>query len=519
MRHVKRTWFMQLATLLLCFAIVACAAPVAAPSAPAAAPAAGTTEGTTAAGDLPPVELSYYFIGWPVQDLDKINAAVNKITQEKINATVKLNLIDWGSYNDKMKVVTGSGEPCDVMLMSWLANTYASNVAAGTLLPLDDLLPKYAPTLWASMPQDVWASARSNGKIYGAINQWFQVSWIGGFFRKDLMDKYGFDINTVKKWEDLEPFYDQILAQDPDVTPVISTDTIHGKLWQPTYWGFDPLGSPDGVFGIALEDGKLKVSSLVESEEYKHAVDLAHSWYEKGYYTPDPLPDGDMQAGRAAGKYGSMLVPVRPGIEDLLKYNEYGGRDMAVYGIADPVMTTDSVTQAMTGICANSKNPERAMMFIELLNTDKDLLNLLTLGIEGEHWVWKDQAKNQIDFPPGKTAEEVFASYRAPEWAFGNVFNTAYRYDSEVGSHEKMAELNASAAKSPALGLSIDYSNVKTEFAQVEAVAKQYGFPLEIGLVDPATGIPEYVAKLKEAGLDTLIAEAQRQVDAWAAAK
>jgi hypothetical protein len=38
-------------------------------------------------------------------------------------------------------------------------------------------------------------------------------------------------------------------------------------------------------------------------------------------------------------------------------------------------------------------------------------------------------------------------------------------------------------------------------------------------LVDPATGIPEYVAKLKEAGLDVLIAEAQRQVDAWAAAQ
>ena len=471
------------------------------------------------AQDLPPVELNYYFIGWPVQDLDQINAAVNEITQKEINATVKLNLIDWGSYNDRMRVVTGSGEACDVMVMSWLANTYASNVAAGSLRSMDDLLPEYAPKLLASMPSDVWDSARSSGHIYGAINQWFQVSWIGGFFRQDLMDKYNFDINTVHKWEDLEPLYDQIVANEPDVKPVISTDNIHGKLWQPTYWGFDPIGSPDGVFGIKVDDTGLKVVNTAESTEYQQAVELAHRWYEKGYYTADPLPDGDMQAARAAGKYESMLVPVRPGIEDLLKFNEYGGRDMVVYGISKPVMTTDSVTQSMTGICATSANPERAMMFIELLNDNKDLHNLLTLGIEGEHWVWKDEAANQIDFPPGKTADEVFASYRAPEWEFGNVFNTAYRYDSEIGSHEKMAELNASATRSVALGLSIDFSSVQTEFAQVSAAVQQYGFPMEIGLVDPATGLADYQAHLKEAGIDVLIAEAQRQVDAWAAAR
>lgn len=473
----------------------------------------------TLAQDLPPVELSYYFIGWPVQDLEKVNAAVNEITQKEINATVKLNLIDWGAYNDRMRVVTGSGEACDVMLMSWLANTYASNVAAGTLYPLDELLPKYAPELWASMPEDVWASARSNGHIYGAINQWFQVSWVGGFFRQDLMDKYNFDINTVKKWEDLEPLYDQIVANEPDVKPVISTDNIHGKLWQPTYWGYDPIGSPDGVLGIKVDDTGMKVVNTVESAEYQQAVELAHSWYEKGYYTADPLPDGDMQAARAAGKYESMLVPVRPGIEDLLKFNEYGGKDMVVYGISNPVMTTESVTQSMTGICANSQNPERAAMFIEMLSNNKDLHNLLTMGIEGEHWVWKDEANNQIDFPPGKTADEVFASYRAPEWAFGNVFNTPLRYDSEIGAYEKMAELNASATRSVVLGLAMDYSAVQTEFAQVSAAVQQYGFPMEIGLVDPATGLPEYQQRLKEAGIDALIAEAQRQVDAWAAAR
>ena len=49
-------------------------------------------------------------------------------------------------------------------------------------------------------------------------------------------------------------------------------------------------------------------------------------------------------------------------------------------------LTTGGITATMQAINRNSKNPERAMMLLELLNTDKDLYNLLNFGIKDKHY-------------------------------------------------------------------------------------------------------------------------------------
>jgi putative aldouronate transport system substrate-binding protein len=51
----------------------------------------------------------------------------------------------------------------------------------------------------------------------------------------------------------------------------------------------------------------------------------------------------------------------------------------------------------------------------------------------------------------------------------------------------------------------------------VVSVYEQYGEPLQKGLVDPATALPEYQARLEEAGINTIVEEIQRQFDEWRA--
>ena len=55
--------------------------------------------------------------------------------------------------------------------------------------------------------------------------------------------------------------------------------------------------------------------------------------------------------------------------------------------------------------------------------------------------------------------------------------------------------------------------------AQVGAVVKEFGEPLIFGMVDPASAYPEFLEQLKTAGIDVIIAEAQKQLDAWAKAQ
>ncbi len=64
---------------------------------------------------------------------------------------------------------------------------------------------------------------------------------------------------------------------------------------------------------------------------------------------------------------------------------------------------------AMMAISTASKNPERAMMFLNLLNTDPYLMTLLNFGVEGTHYTLKDN-------------EVVFSDKRADYQPWTNVW-------------------------------------------------------------------------------------------------
>lgn len=473
---------------------------------------------TAAQEELEPVELDFYYIGWPVTDLQLVQDAVNAITQAEINATVNLNLVDWGSYADRMRVLVASGEQCDIMLMNrgdW--NNYGAAVANGALTPLDELLPEYAPNLWEGISEEIWNAARVNGQIYGIPGRGNSVVAYGAWIRQDLMEKYEFDWTQAETYTDLEPFYDAIVANEPDVTPIMSNaGGPHGTLWFPEAWGIDPIGSPQGVIGVRVNEADGVVFATAWSPEYQEAVKLTHSWYNKGYFPVDPPPDGDMQTDRAAGRFSTMIWNRLPGYEKVVADNEWGGRTIQMLQLAPGIMTTGTVAGSLNGVCATSPNPERTVMFLELLNENAELYNLLVYGVEGTHWVW-DENGEYVTIPEGKTADAVNAAYRGPEWVFGNQVLKYPGSEAEAARVDAWAEMMAEALPSPALGFTPDYTTVATELAQVTAVYGQYGEPLQQGLVDPTTALPEYQARLEEAGINVIVEEIQRQYDEWKA--
>jgi putative aldouronate transport system substrate-binding protein len=292
----------------------------------------------------------------------------------------------------------------------------------------------------------------------------------------------------------------------------------HGSLWFPEAWGFDPLGSPQGVLGVRVTgDNPGEVVATAWTPEYQQAIDLTRSWYEKGYFPTDPPPDGDMQTDRAAGRFSTMIWNRLPGYEDLVSANEWSGIPIQMLQLSPGVMTTGTVAGSLNGICATSPNPERALMFLDLLNSDAELYNTLVWGVEGQHWVW-DANQEYVIYPEGMTADDVNAAYRGPEWVFGN---QALKYPisaAEAARVEAWASMQTDAIASPALGFTPDYTPVSTELAQVTSVLSQYGQPLRQGLVDPATALTEFQTRLQEAGIDAIVAEVQRQYDEWRAA-
>jgi putative aldouronate transport system substrate-binding protein len=469
-----------------------------------------TARGASRQADAP-AQLTYMYgtTGTP-RDLQLVQDALNAILVKKINATVKLEPIDWGSFDQKMQLTFASGQPCDLVYTASWINNYNHIVADGDLLALDDLIKQYAPKTYATMPPSTWNAARIKGKLYAVINQQMFPAFYGALWRKDLAAKYHLDPTKLHWYSDLEPFLAQIKAHEPGITPIISNNMgDEGEIYPGLREGWDNLS--DGATVLAT-DHSLHVFDPYESAAFKQAADLAYRWHQLGYMPKDPPPNTDALAAFQAGKYAVELGQFRPAEADKVKA-QYGW-DLGGKVFQKTILTTGAVTATMTGICRSSAHPVQAMQLLELLNTNKQVYNLITHGIEGKHYVVVDKARGIIDLPKGVTAA-TDGYYPSTDWEFGDQFIAYYGSAADVGGHEIQAKINRTAYPSVALGFALSPDPIKTQLAQVGAVKKQYERELLQGLVDPTTTIPVFIKALKAAGEDQVVAEVQRQLTAW----
>ena len=168
-----------------------------------------------------------------------------------------------------------------------------------------------------------------------------------------------------------------------------------------------------------------------------------------------------------------------------------------------------------------SGNPEKAMQALNYIYKNRDAACLLQYGIEGSEYevVQEDGDLKQIKMLADNTQS---LPYFMPYGIWGNVLQQPDVAPNPMGSNARMQELEDAMPeerKSPAFGYSFDQQPVATEIAAVNTVIEQYTPSLNCGAVDPAKALPEFIDALKAAGMDTIIAEQQKQFDAWYAEK
>lgn len=494
--------------------------PAVATTAVSSTTAAGATTGTGAvtsgaSANIAPAEVILTYRAVPQRDTQLVQDALNELLKTKQpGTTVKLVPIDPGSYEQKIKLAFAAGDKMDLLFTASWTNNFWQNVAQGNFMPLDDLLNKYAPKLLTSRPQSIWNGSKVSGKIYAVSNLNYYLQPWGAEIRQDLVDKYKLDLDAVKKFEDLEPFMDKVKADG--ITPIYSDDQTGGFIFRPAYFKYDAVVDLAGVV-VKADDPELKVFSEYHTPEFKQLADLARKWYNAGYYTKDPLPTADAIAGMTNGKFAMKLHQTGPDVVPLMK-GQFN-RDFVMKTLSPQIyLTSSAVDSNLLALSRTSTNPERAVMLLELLNSDVETYNLLCKGIEGKHWVWVDQFKKLIGLPPGVTAQT--SGYNPnTDYLFGNVFNSYYVTPESVGVWDKESQEVKNGLPSQALGFAADLTKLSTEAAQVTSVIKQYAYPMMKGQLDPATGLNEFLTKLTQAGQDKIIAEVQSQINTWKTTK
>ena len=180
----------------------------------------------------------------------------------------------------------------------------------------------------------------------------------------------------------------------------------------------------------------------------------------------------------------------------------------------DPLFETRNAMGGLLAISSASEYPEKALEFINLLNTDEYVGTLIRHGIEGVHYT--AVGDTQVDRTMGGTLDPADNGYDYTYgWQFGTPFNQKWDISYPDNIEELFTEYNESAVSGPHNGFTFDTTPVEAEIAALTSTVEEYAKALENGMVDPAENVPKFLQALEDNGVQVLMDEIQTQLDAW----
>ncbi len=251
---------------------------------------------------------------------------------------------------------------------------YANN---GKLAPMDEYLFLDSKILKSY----IYPSYLEAAKLGGSATYGIPVNGaIGAYeyfvFDAELASKYGFNVNNVKSFADLEGYLATIKANEPDVIPLNRATTPLD------YEFYSGDGSPFGVFmSTTATELPQKILPTYEQEAVVEHFRTINRFRKAGYLADEDTPEG--------ARYAVQILEGT--IESPEKWEELGGRDYECIVYRTPKLTNANALSGVFAISSLSKNKARAMEIIKEFNINSELANLLQWGVENVHYYLNDK--------------------------------------------------------------------------------------------------------------------------------
>lgn len=443
-----------------------------------------------------PYEINWYMIGDAQSDVSSVEEAVNAYLKDKLNATLKINCLPSAQYKQKVGTMINANEYFDLCFVAAWMLDYTNNARAGAFVDLTDYIDTYLKDAAEEIDDTLIKGSKVDGRLYAWPAYKEIGTCYGWIYRKDLADKYNIDMSKYHSYEELEPVLKLIKENEPDIT-------------YPLDWSSG--GTPAQKFRLnnyICQDGVFSddhAMNIYDTEEFAQACATARDFYQKGYVRPDVLTATDQTARMSDGKTFVICSPVKPGkAQELFSKSIYEFAEDC-YAFQKPCVDYAPGTGSMQAVSATSKNPARVMRFLNLLNTDPYLKNLIVHGIEGKHY-------KKID---DKTVEPIAGSgydmYKQ-SYAIGNIFLDYLIPGEDPDKYEKLKEFNKVAADSKTnyFVLSED-SELERLQQEVKTVEDKYRKQCISGAVDPKSVLSEFRKQLEVVGMPQMLEMVEEQ--------
>ena len=435
---------------------------------------------------------------------DDFPQSVEKIsdyTEEKIGVRLDIKVAGWGDWGTKMNTIVNSGEYFDMMFVD--SSNYSRFASLGAFEDLSDLLPEYAPEMYEFIPEQLWKGVNIDNKIYAVPT--YKDSSITGFYYLDdkIVQKYNIDINSIEDMDDLGEVFQVI--KDGEGNSVYPCVLTQGSPWPGFTDGYDGLAVGLQPMGVKIDDAERKVVCTLEQEDVQHRAELLHEWYMNGIINPDANVLTEMPKGNIFGTSQGWPSAVSSwqtaaGVE---KYD--------AWQVGESLYTTDSIRGSLNAISSNSEYKEECLKVLNLINTDHTFRDMMAYGVEGVHFEYTNEEKTIV--------KRLRDDWPLAAYTQGTFFIMSTTDDSSPTQWDEIKQQNEQAISSVCLGFSMDISPVQNEISNCLTVWEKYKYDMMTGASDPAVVIPQCVEELKAAGLEIVMAEAQKQLDEYFAAE
>ncbi|GHV03504.1 ABC transporter substrate-binding protein [Spirochaetia bacterium] len=443
-------------------------------------------------------------------DVAEVQAAVNERIKED-GIKVEFVIMDW-SFVEQINLMVSGGEKIDFIPV-W-GGDLGNDVAQGKLLPLSKLLDGVGKPTKDTLGEYLQGTT-FKGEVYALPTIRDMPQSFGICAREDILLKYGYnikDLTTVEKWEEV---FTNIAPKEPEIT-MLYTQGSGNDIIQQMLQDYDSLGmDSNGVLMNRGQDIPFKVVNYYDTPEYEQRARMIRRWYQNGWIVKDATTNpqgGSLQVG--AGKLLAFTSNLKPGFDAQSSLGASGVK-MVQVDLAPAVGYTSNVASINWGIPITCKNPEKTMLLINRLYTDPVVWNLINWGIEGKHYVKMND--HIATYAPGVDASNSGYVMNL-SWFYGNsLMDGGLMWEgNEYDVNEQMKEFNRTAIFSKAMGFNFDSTPVRNAITSVQNVINEYRLAMGAGMLDVNENLPKFRKAMKDAGVDEIVAEKQKQLDAWA---
>ena len=446
-------------------------------------------EQQAASGEV--VDIKWAMVGNGMPDnYDAWKAKLDAYLEEKIGVHLDMEVVKWDDWSNRRSILSKSNTEFDILFTD--SGTYASDVRTNTFADISGILQSTCPDLYSFIPEDYWDAVSIDGGIY-AVPTYKDSSATQYFvWDKELVDKYEIDYENLHDLQSLTDALTKIKDGEGSEPFILASDGLGAVLDK-----YDGMGAGLPGIGVSYNDSTKKAVSVYEQEDVMADLKTLHEWYKAGIINQDAETLGE------APKYRMCYVAQGWPLAAKTVWGPNMDKEVVVSQWGDTHLSFSTVGGSLNCISSSCKNVEKALQLLELVNTDTYVRDALYFGLEGENFEYTTDGR----------VHKINTDWPMAGYTQGTFFIMSNQEGADPNQWEEVKKQNEEATASSCLGFALDVTNIQNEVSNVNTVWDKYKFDMLTGASDPATAVPKCVEELKAAGLDTIIAEAQKQVD------